>query len=196
MNTSPWAPTAYITPEIEGCRLVKTATHGGLMVLIEAGERLFSESARQLATKTDTHYCWEEDCAVWAPAYEMLVRHPLLARQLLFGGVMTQTDFNDRMNSALAALSRWNPDYLLALGLDPLPGPYQQWQDAQRYNEMLANKDPDLIVGTSNKKHDTICVMCADGSMCKVTLDSYQRVMQKGALRLLSECVQVDIDRP
>lgn len=192
MNSSPWGEIECSTPSIDGCCLVKTASHGGLMVANDVAAAMFSEGARRLATTTNTHHCWEEDCAIWPAVYELLARHSRLANHLLFDGSMTPEKAEKMRDDALTAISRWNPEYLMDLGLDPLPGPYQKWQEARRYDEMLANKDPDLIVGTSNKKHDRISVACADGSMHCVTLTSYKAVMEKGATRLLSDCVLVE----
>lgn len=69
---SPWGKVQTCTELCSGVYSVSTAGHGGIMVRMNAAERIFSEAARKCGFVEGDYLCFEEDCDAQVALRELM----------------------------------------------------------------------------------------------------------------------------
>lgn len=173
MSSSPWGKIQHSERVTRGVRVVSTAGHGGIMVTRNFAERHFSAAARARGLPHGDHLCYEEDCKYSIVLWEM--------RNMGLAHAMFQVIEEDVIKS----LSRWNPDYLMEVGVVPDYDTHELWRKSHLINKMREERHPDLIVSAVSVSNEVVKVTTADGQEHLVTGDSYDCTR---TLNLLSKC--------
>lgn len=108
MAGSPWGTIQHSTKVKRGFRVVSTAGHGGAMITKKFAKANLSEACIQRGTLYSGYLCYEEDCDMVIPLFE--VRD---CWEKLWPGKEMEQSF-------LSSLSNWNSDYLLEVGIEPV----------------------------------------------------------------------------
>lgn len=188
-KNTPWGPVQTRYPIAPGICWVSTAGHGGLMITAEQADRLLTTEARGAGEVFDGWLCYEEDCLYAVALYE----HPEWAK----AGALDPAKPSDQVKTeAWHALSAWNPEYLLARGIEPEAERYAHAKLRAERDRRRAVQDPDLIVSAvmacsfwPSIPAGAVQVWTADGARHLVTPESYAARSTRGGLNLLSACV-------
>lgn len=194
MANSPWGKVQYSHPYAPGFRMVSTAGHGGLMLTLQFSADHLSQEAQKRGENWGGYLCYEEDCDYAIPLWEL---------PEYWSSVFSH--FEERggevaiRKSLLKTLSRWHPDYLTALGVEPEAKAYANYLEWEQDQEMRKRKDPDLIVGAVgawNAKipEGAVGVTTADGKFHLVKAESYVHREGRTIIRLLSECEPFQVE--
>jgi hypothetical protein len=160
---SPWGKVQDKRVHQRGVTWVSTPGHGGLMVSKGFAHKFLSEAARKRAILwNNAYYCFEEDCDCCIVFNEL---------------IYLETEEQKKAN--FLNLSRWNPDYLLEVGIDPEPERYSEWKKSKAEDTRRASKDPNMVVAgvQLDSNIGQVKAWTADGSEYTVTQTSYRRVM-------------------
>lgn len=169
---TPWGRSQTSDRIDMGVTRVSTARHGGLMISAGYAEKYLSREARDKGLRHGLYYAYEEDC-LWAVAMWEL-KH-------LWGAylkLLVATDMEKFYNEMFCCLSLWNPEYLIAKGVEPDAELYTRFKAMKLEQQMRADKHPDLIVAAwgdwDTKRPGVIRVHTADGLCHFVTDESYR----------------------
>lgn len=165
LGGSPWGAIQHKVNICRGVKLVSCAGHGGALVAKGWAKKNLSEHAlKEVPLWNGTHYAFEEDCKIF----------------ILFNEFPEAYEGNNRelkKENIHRSLSRWNPQYLINLGLVPEPDAYNNYLRAKRNEERRNLRDPNLVVAASyiKEKENFLKVWTADGKEHVVTECSYQK---------------------
>jgi hypothetical protein len=165
---TPWGTSQITENHDSGFIFVSTARHGGFMIAKDFAEKHLSPAAIKRGEKCGDYLCYEEDCSIAIPLWELPQYWPKLFR----GSCNPQIEL-------LTSLSMWNADYLLEIGIEPEIKGYEFYKANRLDNEMRAAKHPDLIICAYGDWHKNcpiglVVVETADGKTHFVTKESYQ----------------------
>lgn len=172
---TPWGKSHNSQKIERGLTFYTTPSHGGFLVSKGYAEKHLSPAALKRGEKWGGYYAFEEDCAA------AIVELEIPAAQTVFTNTEAITN-----ESLIKGISRWYPDYLIELGIEPDPQGYAIWKTWRESDRLRAERSPDLIVSAQGVDSNTVKVWTADGSEHLVTHESYQR---REGLNLLSKCV-------
>lgn len=112
---SPWGQTDHQRKIADGLTWVSTPSHGGFMLIpgSATADRL-SQAAKDSGDKCGQALAYEEDCAWRILAWELPDLFPDIDRDETF-----------------RCLSSWEPEYLLAAGVEPDPVEFRRWAERQ-----------------------------------------------------------------
>lgn len=169
---SPWGKIQTKNVHQRGVTWVSTSSHGGFMVSKGFAEKFLSEAARKRALRYGNYYCFEEDCDCCMVFNEL---------------IYVQTE--ETRTSNFRNLSRYHPDYLLEVGIEPEASLYAEWLRDIEEGKRRATKDPDLVVAGVNLDESSgqVKAWTADGKEHTVTKESYHKVMFDTRTRNLSD---------
>ena len=201
---SPWGEIQESRTVVRGFNIVSTSSHGGAMLAKGFAEKNLSIEAQKRGTLYGGYLCYEEDCDICIPSFELL-RHkilglkPFLSKITLFELLdklycdpQHHKETQEKIDYFHRCLSSYHADYLLEIGVVSTEPEYTHWKEHKQANEMKANKDPNFIVAALGILNTGLVkVWTADNKLHYVTEPSYK---QK-TLNLLSDCDLVDILR-
>ena len=189
MANSPWGHIDYSTVFAPGFKSVGTSGHGGIMITEKFAEANLSEAAQEQGEWYGGYLCYEEDCSYAIPFWELLEEYG----DKMFEHNSPEGDFGtqEKRRSALKqSLSSWNPEYLLAVGVQPDAEPYAAYRERKLSDKMRAERHPDLITSASRNgcPKGAVMVTTADRKVHFVTEESYDARM---GLNLLSKLTPI-----
>lgn len=115
---TPWGRSDHKQTLINGVVSVDTPSHGGLMIQKDVANKLLTPQAIQKGMSFGDYLCYEEDCDIAIPVYEIAEIREQLYKE-------------DAENRLMMSLSLWNADYLIARGLTPLAKQYERFKKSQ-----------------------------------------------------------------
>jgi hypothetical protein len=187
---SPWGQIDHTHPVTRGVAWVGTPGHGGLRVSRGFAEVHLTPQARAKGIEQGGYYWFEEDCRYAVACWELLWLFPAIVGNALHPPASAL----QWRNNLYPVISRYDPDYFLARGIEPEPKAYADWLDFNRRLEMREARDPDCITSARGQwftgRPGTVMVTTADGRAHVVTEESYDALTRW--TKLLSECEVVE----
>ena len=127
-DTSPWGEVQQCRPICAGVYTVSTAGHGGIMVLREVAERIFTKEAQECGFLEGGYLCFEEDCDAAVAIRE------LLDKGLMKAPVNEHYKEGEYSEVIDRVVQQWNPEYWVARS---------EWMKAEQKTESSKDKNND-----------------------------------------------------
>lgn len=175
---SPWGFIQTKKVHQRGVTSITTSSHGGILVSKGFAEKFLSEAARKRAILwNNAYYCFEEDCAC-----EMVFNE------------LPYVQTAEKAQSTFYSLSRWNPDYLLEVGVVPEPERYNEWKRDRAEGARRKSRDPNMVVAgvQLDLNIGQVKAWTADGSEHTVTQESYRKAMFEARTCNLSDMTVIN----
>jgi len=192
MNT-PWGRSDYSRQYTRGFGFVGTPSHGGVYLTVPFAEAHLSPAALQRGERRGGYHFYEEDIGWAIPMWELREFWDEINRVDIEAGMKGQLNEQHLWGT----LSRWFPDYLKEIGVEPEPEALARWEQDRDDGRMRRERHPDLVISASGSwatgREGTVIVTTADHRCHLVTEASYD-ARDAGALNLLSRLDVIERD--
>lgn len=193
---SPWGKIQSKETTVRCFSFVTTAGHGGVMVSEGFAKDNFSEAAMKKGIKHGKYFCYEEDSRFAIAYLELINKFPEQWKKVKFKDTNTVDELKSKL---IHYISSYDADYLLEIGIQPVEPEYTDYLNWKEYNQLKAEKNPDMIVSavrmndTTATRESYTKVQTADNREFVVTSNSYATCFKSNnqLVKLLSKCTLV-----